>query len=89
MKMKASLSKARSNLGRLIEQSRSMDREIVIVRRGVPTAVLMDYDVYLSRKETAAVMTDWSLMRDIRRGLRDLKTGKARHYTLDELFSNK
>jgi len=89
MKMTASISKPRSKLGRLIEEPRSTGREIVIAKRGVPAAVLMDYVAYMSRKETTAVLADRALMKEVRRGIRDLKTGKARFYTLDELFSNK
>jgi len=49
----------------------------------------MDYVAYMSRKEITAVLADRALMKEVRRGIRDLKTGKARFYTLDELFSNK
>jgi len=47
----------------------------------------MYHNAYLSRKETAAVRADRALMSKIRRGLRELKTGKVRLYSLDELFS--
>jgi len=89
MKMKVSLSKARSRPVGLIEGSRSSGREIVIARRGIPVAVLMDHETYLSGKETTSEPADRALMREIRHGLQDLKAGKARLYTLDDQFSNK
>jgi len=47
----------------------------------------MGYTAYESLRETALVASDGSLMRDIRKGLKELKAKKARAYTLDELFS--
>ena len=41
-----------------------------------------------SWKETAAVRADADLVAEIRRGLSALKHGKAKLYTLDELFAD-
>jgi PHD/YefM family antitoxin component YafN of YafNO toxin-antitoxin module len=47
---------------------------------------LLSPDEYESLKETAAIRSDVPLMKEIRRGLKELKSRKARLYTLDELF---
>ena len=39
-----------------------------------------------SLKETIAVLSDRDLMRQVRRGLAALSCGKARWYTVQELF---
>jgi len=41
-----------------------------------------------SWKETTTVRADADLVAEIRRGLAALKRGKAKLYTLDELFSD-
>ncbi len=86
--MRVSISNARTNLGRFINITQGKCKPIVITKRGVPAAVLMSYTEYESLRETALVASDGLLMRDIRKGLRDLRAKKTRLYTLDELFSS-
>jgi len=43
-------------------------------------------DEYEGWKETLAVKSDDDLMKAIRKGLKDLKSNKARLYTLEELL---
>jgi prevent-host-death family protein len=62
--------------------------EIVITKNGRPVAVLLSADEVESWKETVAVRDDRDLMEEIRRGLGNLRTKKARLYTLETLFKN-
>ena len=80
------LSEAKAKLSGLVDAVERRDEEIVITRNGRPAAVLVSADEYESWKETQAIKADRSLMREIRAGLKALKSGKARVYTLDELF---
>jgi len=82
-----SLSEAKMRLSGLVEAVNSRDEEVVITRNGSPAAVMISADTYEALKETAAVKSDASLMKEIRKGAKALKAGKAKLYTLEELFS--
>jgi len=81
-----SISEAKMKLSGLVEVVRATDEEIVITKNGSPAAVLVSPDEYESLKETSAVCSDVRLMGEIRKGLKELRSKKARLYTLDELF---
>jgi antitoxin YefM len=81
-----SLSDAKARLSALVEDVEQRDEEVVITRNGRPAAVLVSPDEYESWKETLAIRSDKDFMREIRKGLADLKGRKARIYTLEELF---
>jgi prevent-host-death family protein len=81
------LSDAKSQLSGLVEQVRSLDEQVMITRNGRPAAVLVSADEFERWKETIEVRGDAALMKEIRAGLRALKTRKARLYTLEELLT--
>lgn len=81
-----SLSEAKMKLSGLVEAVRATDEEVVITKNGSPAAVLISPDEFDSLKETIAVRSDVSLMKEIKEGLKSLKKNKTRLYTLDELF---
>jgi prevent-host-death family protein len=80
------LSEAKARLSALVDTVSKTDEEIVITRNGVPAAVLVSPDEFESWRETVAVRADPELMEEIRRGLAVLRQGKAKLYTLEELF---
>lgn len=85
--MKAlSVSEAKMKLSGLIEAINTTDEEIVITKNGRPAAVLVSPEEFESLKETIAVRSNLSLMKEIRKGLRALKRKRAKLYTLEELF---
>lgn len=81
-----SLSEAKMKLSSLIETVSATDEAVVITKNGSPAAVLVSPDEFESWKETIAIRTDVPLMQEIKKGLRALKTKKARLYTLNELI---
>ena len=81
------LSEAKSQLSGLVEQVRSLEEQVVITRNGRPAAVLVSAEEFERWKETIEVRADAALMKEIRAGLRALKTRKARLYTLEELLT--
>lgn len=81
-----SLSEAKMKLSSLVDAVQATDEEVLITRNGSPAAVLVSPDEFESLKETTAIRSDAALMREIKEGLKDLKRGKAKLYTLDELF---
>jgi len=83
-----SLSEAKAKLSSLLDSVERHDEEVVITRNGRAAAVLVSPDDLESWKETSTVRADTDLVAEIRRGLASLKRGKAKLYTLDELFSD-
>lgn len=81
-----SLSDAKAKLSGLVDQVSRRDEEVIITKNGRPAAVLVSADEYESWQETHAVRSDAGLMREIKAGLRALKTRKGKLYTLDELL---
>ena len=81
-----SVSEAKMKLSSLVKTVGSTDEEIVITKNGSPAAVLISPDEFESLKETVAVRSDLSLMSEIKKGLKALKSKKTRLYTLEELF---
>lgn len=80
------LSEVKTRLSELVDRVVSKDEEIVITMGGRMTAVLMSVGKFEGWKETIAIRSDRELMAEIRKGVRSLKSKKARLYTLDKLF---
>jgi prevent-host-death family protein len=72
------LSEAKSPLSSLVEQVRALEEQVVITRNGRPAAVLVSAEEFERWKETIEVRGDAALMKEIRTGLRALKSRKAR-----------
>jgi prevent-host-death family protein len=81
-----SLSEAKMKLSGLVNEVSATDEEVVITKNGSPAAVLISPGEFESLKETVAIRSDASLMKEIKRGIKALRNKKARLYTLDELF---
>lgn len=81
-----SLSEAKMKLSSLVEAVSTTDEEVMITKNGSPAAVLVSPDEFESWKETIAIHSDLPLMREIKQGLKALKSKKARLYTLEELL---
>jgi prevent-host-death family protein len=80
------LSEAKSQLSGLVEQVRALEEQVMITRNGRPAAVLVSVEEFERWKETIDIRGDAALMKEIRAGLRALKSRKARLYTLEELL---
>ena len=80
------LSEVKTKLSSLIDEVRDRDEEVTITRNGRPVAVLVSADEFDSWKETVSIRADAALWEEIRQGLAALREGKARLYTLEELF---
>jgi antitoxin YefM len=81
-----SLSEAKMKLSGLVDAVYKTDEEVVITKNGAPAAVLISPDEFEGWKETVAIRSDADLMAEIKKGASDLKKGKAKLYTLEELF---
>lgn len=81
-----SVSEAKMKLSGLIDTVNATDEEVMITKNGRPAAVLVSPEGFESLKETVAVRSDVTLMKEIKRGLKALKMRKAKVFTLEELF---
>lgn len=81
-----SLSEAKIKLSRLVDKVNTTDEEIVITKNGRPAAVLVSPDEFEGWSETLLIRSDPGFLREIKKGVRDLKQNKADLYTLEELF---
>lgn len=81
-----SLSEAKMKLSSLVDSVYKTDEEVVITKKGSPAAVLVSPDEFEGWKETIAIRSDAALMDEIKKGLAALNRGKAKLYTLEELF---
>ena len=81
-----SLSEAKMKLSGLIDLVNASDEQVMITRNGRPAAVLVSPEEFENWKETIAIRSDSALMKEIRSGLKALKTKKVKEQTLEELF---
>jgi len=81
-----SLSEVKMKLSSLVDSVYKTDEEVVITKNGFPAAVLISPDEFEGWKETVAIRSDVAFMDEIKKGLDALKKGKAKFYTLEELF---
>ena len=81
-----SLSEAKMKLSSLVDSVYKTDEEVVITKNGAPAAVLISPDEFEGWKETVAIRSDADLMAEIKKGVSDLKKGRAKLYTLEELL---
>jgi len=79
-----SLSEAKAHLSSLVADLEKDDEELVITRNGRPAAVLVSADEYESWRETTEIRRNRALMREIKKGLRQLD--KGRRFTFEEVF---
>ena len=80
------VSEVKMKLSSLVEIVRSTDEEIMITKNGSPVAILISPDEFENLKETIVIRGDDTMMKEIKKGLNELKSKKARFYTLEELF---
>jgi prevent-host-death family protein len=80
------LSEAKTKLSGLVERVCAHDEEVVITKNGRAVAVLVSPGAFESWKETVAIRGDAAFVREIKAGLRALKSRRAKLYTLEELL---
>jgi prevent-host-death family protein len=78
------LSEAKARLSQLVAELEVNEEELIITRNGRPAAVLISADEFVSWQETRMIQHDPTLMREIKRGLRELEKGQR--FTFEEVF---
>lgn len=77
------ITKARDKLTDLVDKAGRLLHEFVITVNGKPTAVLMSHAEYESLKETADVLSDKDLIKQLIKSEKEIVRGD--YITLDEL----
>ncbi len=72
-----SITKAREDLTTLVENAKKKLDEYIITVNGSPAAVIMSAAEYESWKETNDILADPVLIKAIKKGEEDVKTGKV------------
>lgn len=83
------LSEAKSKLSQLVADVEANDDEITITRNGKAVAVLVSHEDFEGWKETAEIMDDRELLAAVRKGMSEIKKGRARRLdaaALNRLF---
>lgn len=78
------LSEAKARLSQLVADLEVNEEEFIITRNGRPAAVLISADEFASWRETREIQRNSTLMREIKRGLRQLEKGQR--FTFEEVF---
>ena len=81
------LSEAKARLSQLIAEAEKNEEELIITRNGRPVAVLLSADEFASWQETREIQRNPALMREIKRGLSQLKKGQR--FTFEEVFGER
>ena len=83
------LAEAKAKLSQLVSEVETRDDEITITRNGRSVAVLVSHEDFQRWKETAEIMGDPEFLASVRKGMAELKKGRARRFdpaALDRLF---
>ncbi len=76
-------SEARSNLYDMLDEVKKYLKRFVITHHGKPQAIVLPTEDVESMEETIELLSDTSLLRDIRRSIKDYRAGKF--YTLSQV----
>ena len=79
------ISHVKTHLPELLNGVEQREEEIVVTRKGKPTAVLVNFAEYERLKATLDVLSDPELMRQIRRSQRHFAAG-GKGLTFEEVF---
>ncbi len=69
------LTEARKHFPEIIDKSHRLFEEFVVSKKGIPTAVIVDYELFEGMKETLNIMLDKNLARRLRKARKEMKGG--------------
>ena len=74
------LTEARKHFPELVDKSHRLFEEYVISKKGIPTAVVVDYDLYESMKETLSITLDKKLSAHLRKARQEMRGGAGKDW---------
>lgn len=82
------LTEAKANLSRLVDEVIRRGERVTITRHGRPAALLVSPDDIEGLEETLAIMSDREFYEEVKRGIKQIESGKARMIPLEDLDEN-
>jgi antitoxin YefM len=79
------LSEVKNNLSKLVEQLNTTREEITITRNGHAAAVIMGPEEYEGWKETLDILANKEFMKEIRRGIKDVKKKGRLYHRVEDI----
>ena len=79
------ISSAKARLLELIRQVEENHDNVVITKKGLPKAVLVNYEDFAGLLETIEILADPKTLRGLKAGLQDVKAGRV--VRLEDAFS--
>ncbi len=79
-----SLADVKNRLSEVVERLEREHGRVVITKHGRPAAVMLSIEDLESLEETLAILSDSSLMRDVKQSAREARAGKSVRLTRDE-----
>lgn len=81
-----SVSDAKAQLLEVLRRIEEQHGKVVITKNGIPKAILLHYEDFEGLLETIDILSDSRTVIGIRRGLKDIKSGKV--VSLKEAFKD-
>lgn len=82
-----SIADTRDHLSEVVDRIERQHGRVVVTRHGRPAAVLVSLEDLESLEETAHIMSDASLLADIREAEGDIASGRTERLTKDRALS--
>ncbi len=80
------VSSAKARLLEILRKIEEQHGKVVITKNGIPKAVLINYEDFEGLLETIDILSDVEMMKGIKKGLQDIRAGRA--VSLKEAFKD-
>ncbi len=80
------VSSAKARLLEILRKIEEQHGKVVITKNGIPKAVLINYEDFEGLLETIDILSDAEMMKGIKKGLQDIRAGRA--VSLKEAFKD-
>jgi antitoxin YefM len=82
------LSEAKARLNQLVDDVVTKDDEFIITKNGKTAAVLVSVELYEGWRETEEIQKDPEFLKEIKKGVENLRK-KKRRYTFEDIFGER
>jgi antitoxin YefM len=83
------LADVKNRLSEVIERLEREHGRVVVTKHGRPAAVMLSIEDLESLEETLEILSDPKLLAEVRKGDRDVKTGRTVRLSRDELLARR
>lgn len=83
------LADVKNRLSEVIERLEREHGRVVVTKHGRPAAVMLSVEDLESLEETLEILRDTKLLEEVRKGDRDLKSGRVERLSREELLARR